>query len=136
MNRRRLASLFGLLASGAFFTSAASSQAPGQTPPTNTSAPVISGSAVSGQTLTSDSGSWSGPTYTIGFQWSRCDSSGAACNPVSGATGSSYAVTGADAGHTLRATVTATNKNGSAVATSSRTAVVPTAPAATTTTTT
>src|SRR3954449_38962 len=51
--------------------------------------PAISGSPVEGQTLTSSTGSWNfsqTPTYT--YQWRRCDSAGAGCVDIAGATGS------------------------------------------------
>src|SRR5213079_2241142 len=48
----------------------------------------------------------------------------ASCSAIGGATASTDSLTSADAGSTLRVTVTATNRNGSAVATSAQTAVV------------
>lgn len=105
--------------------SAGNPNAPGQQPPTNTSAPSISGSATVGSTLTADSGGWqaaNGYAYT----WLSCDTSGASCAPIAGATSSTYVVTAADPGHTLRVTVAASNKNGSTSSTSAQTAVVPT----------
>jgi hypothetical protein len=96
-----------------------------QQAPANTTSPSISGSAVAGQTLTAADGTWTGtppPTYTR--QWSSCDSAGANCQPISGATGASYTVQPADAGRTLEVTVTATNSVGSAAATSAPTATV------------
>ena len=66
------------------------------------------------------------------FAWSRCNAAGASCAPVAGATGSTYAVGDADAGSTLRVTVTATNTAGPANANSAASAVVlPAAPFAT-----
>jgi hypothetical protein len=99
-------------------------QAPGQSAPFNTSAPVVAGSAVSRQSLAADPGSWSGPTPTFAFQWQRCNSSGGSCSSIADATASGYMVGAADVGATLAVTVTASNKNGSAAATSSATAVV------------
>src|SRR5437762_6317567 len=58
------------------------------------------------------------------YQWQRCESGGAACGAIVGATGSSYLVAGGDAGMTLRVAVTASNSAGSATATSAATAVV------------
>ena len=95
------------------------------TPPTNTSPPTISGNAVLGSTLTASPGSWSGNTpITYASQWQRCDSAGANCNAVSGATSSAYALGAADVGNTMRVVVTATNSAGSGVATSIPTTVV------------
>jgi Subtilase family/Fervidolysin N-terminal prodomain len=77
------------------------------------------------QLLWTSGGGWSGaPTIGLGFQWSRCDSSGAACSPIAGATWRTYTPTSTDSGHTLRTTVTATNPLGSASAVSQPTAVV------------
>ena len=61
---------------------------------------------------------------SYGYQWSRCDSSGAACSALAGETAANHSVGSADGGHTLRAAVTASNSSGSAVAVSSPTAVV------------
>jgi hypothetical protein len=58
------------------------------------------------------------------MQWQRCDSSGGACSAISGASASSYSPVSADATHTLRVVVTASNAYGSAVASSNPTAVV------------
>src|SRR6266508_99091 len=94
-------------------------------PPVNTSPPTISGTPQDGQTLTASPGSWSGTQpITYADQWQRCNSSGANCAPISGATSPTYAVTSADVGSTLRVAVTATNSAGSATASSNATAVV------------
>jgi hypothetical protein len=106
--------------------SSGSAQALAQaTPPSNGSLPTISGSAALGQTLTASSGSWSGdPTITFGYQWRRCNSSGASCSDIPGATGSTRTVDSDDVGFTLRVQVTATNGAGSGVAQSNATSVV------------
>ena len=93
--------------------------------PLNTSAPTISGTPQSGQTLTANPGSWSGTQpITYAYQWQRCNSSGSGCGAISGATNSTYTATGADVGSTLRVAVTATNTVGSVTATSNPTTVV------------
>jgi hypothetical protein len=95
------------------------------TPPVNTSPPIISGTPQDGQTLTASTGSWSGTQpITYGYQWQRCDSGGANCVAIAGATGPTYLATSADVGRTLRVVVTATNSAGSASATSAATTVV------------
>jgi acid phosphatase type 7 len=93
--------------------------------PSNTSPPTISGSAVVGQTLTGDNGTWSG-TEPIGYagQWRRCNQTGGACNDIAGATSQTYTLTSADIAKTIRFAVTASNSAGSSTATSSQTAVV------------
>jgi PKD repeat protein len=99
--------------------------------PVNTAPPTIVGTAVQGQSLTADPGSWSGvQPITYGYQWRRCDSAGAGCVSILGATGKTYTLSSADAGSTLRVRVVATNSAGSGSATSAATAVVQAAPVA------
>src|SRR5207248_675430 len=95
------------------------------TSPVNTSPPTISGIAVQGSTLTASPGTWSGtaPT-TYAYQWRGCDSAGANCSDVAGATATTYLLGSADVGHTMRVVETATNSRGSVVASSNPTAVV------------
>jgi subtilisin family serine protease len=100
------------------------------TPPSSTAAPTIGGSPQAGQTLSVSSGTWSGTApITYAYQWRHCDSAGAACVDVAGATGSTYALGSSDVGFTLRASVAAANAYGSATATSGQTVVVAAAPA-------
>jgi hypothetical protein len=94
-------------------------------PPASTAAPAISGTMTVGQTLTASTGSWSGTTpMTYGYQWIRCDSTGGGCTGLSGATSISYLLASADAGSTLRVSVTASNTAGSASSQSASTGVV------------
>jgi Fibronectin type III domain len=97
-------------------------------PPTNTSPPQISGVAQVGQTLSTSNGSWSGSPSGYAYQWSRCDTTGAGCASIAGATGQRYTAGGGDAGSRLSAAVTATNSGGSATAVSAATATVQSAP--------
>src|SRR5207248_11715079 len=53
-----------------------------------------------------------------------CGGGGNGCDPISGANGTTYTLTGSDDGHTIRFRVTATNADGSTTATSAQTAVV------------
>lgn len=93
--------------------------------PSNTGAPTISGTAQEGQTLTANTGTWSSSSnVTYSYQWQRCNSSGAACVDVSGATSQQYAVVAADVGNKLRVVVTATNTDGSSRANSATTGTV------------
>ena len=92
--------------------------------PANTVAPALSGTALEGQALAVDNGSWSGSPTSYAYQWRRCDSVGANCSDISGATSSSYTLVAADVGSKIRGAVTATNASGSATATSAATAVV------------
>jgi RHS repeat-associated protein len=93
-------------------------------PPSNSSLPTISGTAASGQTLTANRGTWAGSSPTYGYQWRRCDSAGASCADISGATSQTYVLGSSDVATTLRVVVTATNAAGSASATSSQTRYV------------
>lgn len=87
--------------------------------PVNTVAPVVSGTALTGQTLTTTNGTWIGaPAPTFTYQWQRGVSN------ISGATSSTYAIQAADVGSTLRCVVTATNPLGAVSANSNNTAVV------------
>jgi hypothetical protein len=75
--------------------------------PTNSSPPVITGTASVGATLGCSPGTWSnGPTsYT--YDWQRDEV------PIPGATTSTYTVTKDDIGHALACAVTASNAAGS-----------------------
>jgi hypothetical protein len=101
----------------------------GSTPPVNTTPPSITGSAVQGQTLAASNGSWTGyPAPTFSYQWQRCDATGNNCQAIASAIGQTYPCAVADPGSTLDVVVTGTNGAGSALATSSPTAVVTAAP--------
>jgi Polysaccharide lyase len=63
------------------------------------------------------------------YQWQRCNSSGASCAPVFGATSSTDLLGSADVGSTMRVSVTASNSAGSSTAASAATALVGQAPA-------
>lgn len=115
---RRVTALLSLLAA-AILTQVATAAAP-----QSNSAPTISGQAREGRTLTAVNGSWANSPSSFVYQWQQCDSSGANCNPISGATSKSYRVAPSDADHTLKVAVTATNTDGSATATSGATDVV------------
>lgn len=87
--------------------------------PVNTVLPVISGSTVVGQTLSTTDGTWTSTTsVTYGYQWKRSGSA------IGGATSSTYTLVAADLAATITVTVTATNGAGSTPATSSATGTV------------
>jgi len=90
-------------------------------PPVNTALPTVSGTATQGQVLTTSNGSWSGSPTDYSYQWRQCDSSGANCSDISGATQGSYTLAAGDVGHTIRVVVTATNAGGSTPATATQT---------------
>jgi hypothetical protein len=93
--------------------------------PAATAVPTITGNARAGQTLTSTTGTFAGSApLTYGRAWQRCDSGGAACVPIAGASATTYTPVTADVGTTIRVTVTATNVEGSASSASPATAVI------------
>jgi sugar lactone lactonase YvrE len=95
------------------------------TPPSNTTPPAISGEYVDGYTLGAGSGAWAGtPPLTYAYQWQRCNEEGEECANITGATGSGYVLGSGDIGATFRVSVTASNVEGSASATSSVSAVI------------
>ena len=95
-------------------------------PPANIQPPEITGTVAVGQQLQVDPGTWTGtPTPVFSYQWLSCDSSGNNCNPIQGATNTTYTITSGDAGTTLDVTVTGTNTAGSAQAAPAATGVVP-----------
>lgn len=64
-------------------------------------APVVSGKAIVGRTLTATGGTWSVPSPTLSYQWMRDG------EPIEGATDARYHVTVDDAGAVLSVVVTA-----------------------------
>jgi hypothetical protein len=93
--------------------------------PANSFPPSISGDAEVGSVLTSSNGTWTGSaplTYT--YEWRRCNSAGASCVAIPGATSSSYIVQTADLGSRIVLAVTAKNSAGTATAASPPTLVV------------
>jgi hypothetical protein len=72
--------------------------------PVNTVAPVVSGTATVGQTLSTTNGTWTGaPAPTFTYQWQRVTTN------ISGATSSTYVLVAADVANTIRCVVKATN---------------------------
>jgi hypothetical protein len=97
--------------------------------PVSTAAPMISGAAIGGQTLTASHGSWTNSPTGYSDQWQDCDTAGNACSAIAGATGLSYTLKASDAGHTIRLLETASNSAGAGQPVSSaQTAVVTPAP--------
>ena len=107
----------------------AGSPPPPPSPPANTALPVISGTAQQGQTLTASNGSWTNSPTAFAYQWQDCDSAGASCTSISGATTSSYTLAAGDLGHTIRVGVVASNAGGQGAATSAQTTTVTGPPA-------
>ena len=81
--------------------------------PVSVTAPAISGKPLVGRALTAKPGLTAGARpISYGYQWRRCDRSGANCSPIAGAGGKSYTPVQADAGHVLRVRVIASNSAG------------------------
>jgi serine protease AprX len=103
--------------SGAFFLDVSGGVATENLPvvaPSNTALPLITGLPAVGNSLGADAGGWTGvPAFE--YSWQRCTAAGADC-VATGAQGTAYPVTLADAGRGLRLAVTATNAAGSATA--------------------
>jgi hypothetical protein len=91
--------------------------------PVATAPPTIAGTAAQGQTLTAAPATFT-ITAPLTHAWHRCDSAGGNCVAIPGATAPSYVVAPEDAGTTLRVTVTATNRFGTASSQSVQTPVV------------
>lgn len=97
--------------------------------PVMTARPAIQGTAQEGQTLSADSGNWSGAQpISISFQWLRCARNGDSCASIAGAIGRTYVLTSADRDSTIRLRVRAQNSRGARTATTVPTAVVSVAP--------
>ena len=128
LTRTRLGFLLAVVTGvllGAVVGQPGSGRAAATTKPTLKTPPTIPGPAEVGLTLKATRGTWTGNPTSYHFQWLRCDTTGAACAAIPGATGRSYTPTTTDIGRTLRVRVTARNSSGSTTATSAATGVVP-----------
>jgi alpha-tubulin suppressor-like RCC1 family protein len=84
----------------------------------NTALPSVSGTRGTGETLTATSGTWSGTEpISYAYEWERCTGAGS-CTLIPGATAESYVQVSGDQGKLVLVTVTASNAEGSASATS------------------
>jgi RHS repeat-associated protein len=94
--------------------------------PASTEAPKLSTtSPVEGKELTVSNGVWSHSPLSYGYQWERCNSSGAECSIMAGAVNSGYTPRYGDEGHTLVVLVMATNAGGSTTVATAASSVVP-----------
>jgi hypothetical protein len=92
--------------------------------PQSVSPPTIAGKPVAGETLTASPGTWTGLPDSYSYQWLQCDSAGAACITVSGATGQVFTARNEDVGKTIRVRVGARNSRGTNAATSAQTDLI------------
>jgi hypothetical protein len=103
---------YGLSANGTTYPTAG---------PINVVAPVVTGNAFVGATLSCTTGTWTGySAITYAYQWQY----GAANTNIPSATSSTYVVSGSYVGETLRCVVTASNSFGSTSSNSNSTGVV------------
>lgn len=99
-----------IVAIAAFSTSATGAGGPGIATP-----PTIAGTAKSGETLTATTGTWTTPPTSVAYAWQRCSSTGTACATIDGTAGptaTTYVLTSADVGQTVRVVETATDAGG------------------------
>jgi GH25 family lysozyme M1 (1,4-beta-N-acetylmuramidase) len=81
-------------------------------PPLAIDPPTITGVPQTGQTLSASAGTWQAlPTPTLSYAWERCtDTTADTCTAIPGAATSTYTVTSADVGSTVRVVVGATSR--------------------------
>lgn len=103
-------------------------------PPVDVESPAVSGQALAGQVLSTSDGVWKYEPNAFARQWQLCDGAGSGCKDINGGTEASYVLLPSDAGHTLRAVVTASNVGGEAASASGVTSTVQLPPTASTST--
>ncbi len=119
--------LIGLAALVALFA-ATSATGRSETAPTNSAEPTITyvHPIKIGTILTGNKGTWDGTApLNYAYQWLRCDDDGLNCKKLTNATGTTYTVVSADASHTIRLDVTASNSDGKATARANATSEIP-----------
>ena len=88
------------------------------TSPQMRAAPLISGTATVGLTLTASAGTWIGSApLSFAYQWQHCNPG---CANISGATGTAYKIIDQDMGAMVRVVVSASNAAGGALAASAQ----------------
>jgi hypothetical protein len=110
-------------------TLAGSSDAATMVEPRATGEPSITGTPRVGETLRTTRGTWTGTNpIRYAYRWYRCEGRGqpdaSDCARISNASNASYTLRAADAGFRIRSQVVATNRDGSAQATSNPTNVI------------
>jgi endoglucanase len=85
----------------------AMSGVPSISAPQSVVVPSLSGTVLSGKTLSSSTGSWSGSPNSYAYDWLRCKSS--SCVQIAGATGPTYVIQSTDVGYQIASSVTACN---------------------------
>jgi hypothetical protein len=105
--------------SRAVFSIAAVPALPGgeQAGPAASAPPSVTEVMQQGSHLVGQTGSWSGTgAIAYAYQWYRCDTAGAHCSSIHGATSIAYTPSAKDVGHTLGLAVSATDQSGTATA--------------------
>ena len=83
------------------------------TGPLSSAPPVVAFVIQQGRQLTGAAGSWFGSgAIKYAYQWYRCDTAGAHCKSIRGATGRTYTLVAKDVGKTIGFGVRATDKTG------------------------
>ncbi len=97
--------------------------------PSNSGAPVLSGTAQQGDKLTvTNNGTWSNSPTQFSYQWQDCPTGGGNCTTINNAT-SSYTLQSTDVGSAVEVVVTASNAGGQGSQTSNSLGpVLPAAP--------
>jgi hypothetical protein len=85
-------------------------------PPVNVTSPTISGKPRVAQTLSASQGEWENNPTSFFYQWLRCNSQAANCEPIGGATQPTYLLEPPDVGSRVRVEVVAANADGSSPA--------------------
>jgi hypothetical protein len=105
--------------SRAVFSLAAVPSSAGAEPagPANSALPSVAEVIQQGSQLIGHPGTWSSPGgITYAYQWYRCDTAGARCTSIHGATAITYTPAAKDVGHTLGLAVRATDRAGTTMA--------------------
>jgi hypothetical protein len=93
------------------------------TPPANSLAPSVTGTARTGEMLSASPGTWTG-SPTFAYQWQRSSSSGGSYSNIASAVNNTYVLTDADIGKYIKVSVVATNSIGSTSVSSAATSIV------------
>jgi lipoprotein-anchoring transpeptidase ErfK/SrfK len=101
-----------LLAGAVVAVAAFSTSASGAGGPAASTPPTVAGAAKSGETLTVTPGTWASAPTSVAYAWQRCSNTGSSCAAIDGAAGATattYVLTSADVGQTVRVVETATD---------------------------
>ncbi len=108
---------FGTATQGALSTATGAAIGNDVAGPVHTAAPALTGIAAQLEQLTGTTGIWTGlGSIAYTYQWYRCDTEGAHCSSIHGATKTTYRLVLKDVGETVGFTVRATDSSGTASA--------------------